>query len=93
MAPTPANDDHAVRDAFARWVSLQTAAPRHPETLIAHVEISHDDAGLLDTEIRGRRVVWKLVPAAARARVTAAAIAIDDVDAWSVEAAPRRTSR
>jgi len=90
MTPTPANDDEAVRDAFVRWASFQTAAPRHPEVLIEHVQIVHDYAGLLDTEIDGRRVVWKSVPAAARARVTAAAIAIGDVDAWSVDAASLR---
>jgi hypothetical protein len=80
-----ADDDHAVRDAFVRWVSFQTAAPRDAESLIEHVEISHDYAGLLDTDVIGRRVVWKSVPAAARARVTAPSMAIDDVDPWSIE--------
>src|SRR3954447_5441281 len=45
---------------------------------------------MLDTEIDGRRVVWKAVPAAARARVTAAALAIGDVDAWSIDPAVLR---
>jgi hypothetical protein len=58
--------------------------------LIEHVEISHDYTGLLDTEINGRRVVWKSVPGAARARVTATVIAIEDVDAWSIEPASLR---
>jgi len=35
-------------------------------------------------------VVWQSVPAAARARLTAPAITIDDVDAWSLEAASLR---
>jgi hypothetical protein len=90
MTPTPANEDQAVRDAFVLWASLQTAAPKHPEVLIEHVQLVHDYAGLLDTEIHGRRVAWKSVPAAARARVTAATVAIADVDAWSIDAASLR---
>jgi hypothetical protein len=90
MTPTPANDDDVVRDAFVRWASVQTAAPPHPEVLIEDVQIGHDYAGLLDAEIEGRRVVWKSVSATARARVTAATIAVGDVDAWSIDAASLR---
>jgi hypothetical protein len=90
MAPTPANDDEAVRDAFVRWASVQAAAPSHAEALIEDVQIAHDYAGLLDSEIDGRRVVWKSVPAAARARVTAPAIAIGDVDPWTIDPASLR---
>lgn len=90
MTPIPANDDEAVRDAFARWASVQAAAPSHAERLIEDVQIAHDYAGLLDSEIDGRRVMWKAVPAAARARVTAAALAIGDVDAWSIDPAALR---
>src|SRR4051812_9044144 len=90
MAPTPANDEEAVRDAFVRWASVQAAAPAHAEALIEDVQIAHEYAGLLDAEIDGRRVVWKAVPAAARARVTAAAMAIGDVDAWSIDPAVLR---
>jgi hypothetical protein len=90
MAPTPANDDEAVRDAFVRWASVQAATPSHAEALIEDVQIAHEYAGLLDSEIDGRRVVWKAVPAAARARVTAAALAIGDVDAWSIDPAALR---
>ena len=84
MTP-PANDDEAVRDAFVRWASLQAAAPPHAEALIENVEIAHEYAGLLDTEIDGRRVVWKSVSAAARARVTVPGIAIGDVDPWTID--------
>lgn len=93
MALTPAIDDEAVRDAFVRWASVQAAAPSHAEALIEDVQIAHDYAGLLDSEIDGRRVVWKALPAAARARVTAVAMAIGDVDTWSIDpAALRRRS-
>jgi len=85
MTPTPASDDDAVRDAFVRWASLQSAAPRDPAALIEDVQIEHGYAGLLDAEIDGRRVVWKSVPAASRARVTAAAMDIGDIDAWSID--------
>ncbi|HEV7486733.1 MAG TPA: hypothetical protein VGQ65_13740 [Thermoanaerobaculia bacterium] len=90
MAPTPANDEEAVRDAFVRWASVQAAAPAHAEGLIENVQIAHEYAGQLDSEIDGRRVVWKAVPAAARARVTAAALAIGDVDAWNIDPAALR---
>src|SRR4051812_40391546 len=30
--PMTANDDHAVREAFARWVAGQPGAPRDPES-------------------------------------------------------------
>jgi hypothetical protein len=90
MAPTPANDEEAVRDAFVRWASVQAAAPSHAEELIEDVQIAHEYAGLLEAEIDGRRVVWKAVPGAARARVTAVALAIGDVNAWSIDPAALR---
>lgn len=85
MVSTLANHDEAIRDAFVRWVSGQTTAPRAPASLIEHVELAHDYAGLLDTEVEGRRVVWKWLPAAARTRPTTAAIAQADVDCWTME--------
>ncbi len=91
MTP-PANDDEAVRDAFARWASDRAAAPPDAAALIEDVEIAHEYAGLLDTEIDGRRVVWKAVSAAARARVTPSEIAIGDVDPWRIDPASLRQS-
>jgi hypothetical protein len=52
MTSSSANDDQAVRNAFARWVSRQAGGPRNPESLIEHVEVLHDYVGLL--ERRGR---------------------------------------
>ena len=86
MSPTP--DDEAVRDAFVRWVSLQAAPPGSPASLIDHFELSHEYAGLLETDVQGRRVVWKEVPAASRTRVTKPASA--DVDPWTIESVPLR---
>lgn len=85
MAPALVDDDHAVRDAFVQWTAMQRAAPRHAEALIEHLEVSHEYAGLLATEIEGRRIVWKSVPAAARTRVTAADVTPDYVDMWTAE--------
>lgn len=85
MTPTTASDDGAVRDAFSRWASLQTSAPDDPELLVEHIEISHDYAGVLDTDIHGRRVVWKSVPASSRVRVTVPLTAIENVDAWNTD--------
>ncbi len=84
-----ANDDYAVREAFARWVSWQAGAPSDPESLVEHVEVSHDYVGLLDTGIEGRRLIWKSVPSSAR-RVTAPTVSIESVDPWAIEAAPLR---
>lgn len=54
-----ASDDDAVREAFAQWVAWQPGAPRDPESLVEHVEVSYDYVGLLDSDIEGRRLVWK----------------------------------
>lgn len=90
MVSTLTNQDGPVRDAFVRWVAGQTAVPRAPASLIEHVELSHDYAGLLDTEVAGRRVVWRWLPAAARTRPTTAALAQADVDCWTIEPASLR---
>ena len=85
-----ANDDHAVREAFARWVSWQAEAPRDPESLVEHVEVSHDYVGLLDTGIDGRRLIWKSVPSSAKLRVASPTVSIESVDPWAIEAASLR---
>lgn len=50
-----ANDDHAVRQAFAQWVGAQPGAPRDPQSLVEHNHVSNDYPGLLQTVIEGRR--------------------------------------
>lgn len=87
MTPPSAGENQAVRDAFAQWASLQPGAPRDPQALIEDVEGSLDHVGLLDTDLQGRRIVWKQASARARARVTSPAIVIGDVDPWEDEPA------
>ncbi|HEX2121245.1 MAG TPA: hypothetical protein VHL59_06340, partial [Thermoanaerobaculia bacterium] len=89
---TSGSDDRqaAARAAFARWASLQAGSPRDVDSLVETVDLSHDHAGLLATEVQGRRVVWKSVPASGRSRVTASPVAIETIDPWSVEAGPLR---
>ncbi|HYC60696.1 MAG TPA: hypothetical protein VEK79_14115 [Thermoanaerobaculia bacterium] len=79
-----------MRDAFAQWASLQVGAPREVASLIEHIEESSEHAGLLDTEIHGRRVVWRSVPAHARARITNSVMRLETVDVWNVEPASLR---
>jgi hypothetical protein len=81
----PASDDEAVCTAFVQWVSAQAAAPRHATRLIEHIEVSHDHAGLLDTEVHGRRLAWRSVPAASRTRVTTPATVAAEIDVWTIE--------
>ncbi len=90
MIPTSVSDDQSVRDAFAQWASLQAGAPRDSAKLIEHVDVSHDHLGLFDTEVHGRRFVWKSVPVSARSRATTPAVAIETLEPWSIEAVPLR---
>jgi hypothetical protein len=92
MTSTPANDEREadVRAAFAAWASREESAPRGVASLVEGVELSHEHVGLLDTDVRGRRVVWKAVSADPRARITTPSIDIQNVDPWTVEAGPLR---
>jgi len=74
------------RAAFEQWASLQAACPRNVASLVENVERSDDYAGLMNTELRGRRVVWKTVAFSGKGRVTFPAVAIEGVDPWSVDA-------
>jgi hypothetical protein len=85
-----ADDGQAVVAAFERWASLQRRAPRHVAALVSGIEESSEAIGLLATEIRGRRLVWRSVPAGGRARVTVPAVTIESLDAWSVDQAALR---
>jgi hypothetical protein len=69
------------REAFARWAALQAGAPADPASLVEGVETADESAGLLVTELEGRRPVWRTVPAPSHARVTP--VSVSRVDAWS----------
>jgi hypothetical protein len=73
------------REAFVLWASLQTGAPRDTASLIEDVATSYDYVGVLSTDMHGRRVAWKSVPAGSRTRVTLPAEPIGTVDAWTAE--------
>ena len=76
--------------AFIEWAAAQAGAPRDTGALFEGVEESQDFAGLLLTDVQGRRVVWKSVAASAKARVTVPAVSIEALDPWIVEPAPLR---
>jgi hypothetical protein len=83
---TPAPDDRqAALDAFAQWASAQPRAPRDAGSLAGDVAASHDYVGLLSTEIEGRSLAWKSVPAGARVRVTVADVTIETLDLWNLD--------
>jgi len=83
---TPTDEGQAARAAFAAWASQQAAAPREPASLVTAVDRSAEYVGMLSTEIAGRRVGWKSVPANSRARISAPRIGIERIEAWDVEA-------
>jgi hypothetical protein len=83
-----ADEERAARSVFAAWASLHTGAPRDPAALIDQVDVSHEHIGILSTDIHGRRVVWKAVPASGR--VTFPTVAIETVDPWSEDATSLR---
>jgi hypothetical protein len=86
MTSISANDDQAVRDAFARWVAWQPGAPRDPESLIEHIEVSHDYVGLLETHVQGRRFVWRSAPAPERGGASPSSrLSMTELDPWSIE--------
>lgn len=80
------DEREAARVAFAEWAARQAGAPRGVDALVQDVEVAHDYAGLLTTEIQGRRVVWKTIPASSRARVGVPPISIAQIDPWNVDA-------
>lgn len=85
MPPATIDDPQRVRDAFAQWVALQASAPADAAALIEQLELSHDYAGFLETEIDGRRLAWKCVSAYSRTRTTSPEINLGDVDVWTAE--------
>jgi hypothetical protein len=80
------------RVAFVEWASRQAGAPRDPGSLIEGVDVCHDHAGLLATDIEGRRVVWRSVPGGGRTTVSRHSMAIETIDPWSVEPAALRAA-
>lgn len=88
MPPSDRQED--ARAAFALWASTRTACPRDPETLVEGVERSDDHAGLMHTDIEGRRVRWESTAFRGKARVSAPSLSIEQVDAWDVDAASLR---
>jgi hypothetical protein len=87
--PEPAQEDRQTAiAAFARWASRQAGAPRDVQSLVTGVEVSHEYVGLMASDVEGRRVVWKAVPASVRSRITVPAV--DTVDAWTVDSATLR---
>jgi hypothetical protein len=87
----PSERQADARAAFAQWAELQAGCPRGVESLVEDVERADDHVGLLATEVQGRRVVWKSVPAG-KGRVTFPTVALESVDAWSVDAGELRAS-
>lgn len=91
MVSAPLIDDrHLAEAAFACWAAAQPHAPREVASLFRDVSVSHEPVGLLATEIAGRRVFWRSVPANGKARVTFPTVAIETVDAWTADAIPLR---
>ncbi|HEY0156871.1 MAG TPA: hypothetical protein VGF28_06205 [Thermoanaerobaculia bacterium] len=88
--PTVSDRQADARAAFVQWASLQPGAPRDAGSLVQDVTVSYEYAGFLSTDVEGRRVVWRAVPAGSRARITVPEIALETVDAWSAEARPLR---
>ncbi len=87
MTPLSAGENQMAGDAFVHWASLQDGAPRDVRSLLEHVAVTHDYIGLIETDLRGQRVVWKSVPAAGRARITLPPpIVAEEVDAWVADA-------
>ncbi len=84
------SDEQAARSAFAEWAALQAGAPRDTGALVQDIDVKHEHAGLLSTDIHGRRVVWKSVPASGRTRVTFSSIALETIDPWTADAASLR---
>jgi hypothetical protein len=78
------------RAAFEQWALRQPGHPGDVQSLVHDVEESADHVGLLATDVQGRRVVWKSVPYAGRERITFPALAVEAVDAWSVDASALR---
>lgn len=87
----PSERQADARAAFAQWAELQAGCPRGIESLVEDVERADDHVGLLATDVQGRRVVWKSVPAG-KGRVTFPTGSPESVDAWSVDATALRES-
>ncbi len=84
------SEEQAARDAFAEWASLQARAPRDAGEVLEEIEIKQEHIGILSTDILGRRVVWKSVPASSRARVTVPTVSLESIDPWNVESTTLR---
>lgn len=78
------------RAAFAQWAATQPACPGNAASLVERVDGSEQHVGLMNTDVQGRRVVWKSVGYSGRARVTFPSVSIETVDAWNVDAASLR---
>ena len=84
------DDRQAARVAFTEWASLQPHAPRDVGALVDDVEAGSDYVGLISTDVEGRRLVWKSVPASVRSRVTLPQLASGSVDPWTVNVSTLR---
>lgn len=84
------SDEQAARRAFSEWAARQAGAPRDSGALVQDVSVKHEHAGLLSTDLQGRHVVWKSVPASGRTRVTFSSITLETIDPWTADAASLR---
>jgi len=85
MTSRSGGENEVAGDAFVQWASPQHGAPREVRSLVEHVDVTHDHVGLIETDLQGRRVAWKSVPAGGKAPITVPATAAAGVDPWTVD--------